>query len=117
MLLVEAHKCTQPEVPKVRAISQAPLSLPGSTYPSLSLMSTDTSLHLRALCGLYLTRQKYRSGEAAPGDVTLMEQAKGECQAPLAGRMPPIIRPPKNQLTQALPESLLDLGGNQCGHP
>lgn len=95
MLLVEAHKCTQPEVPKVRAISQAPLSLPGSTYPSLSLMSTDTSLHLRALCRLYLTRQEYRSGEAAPEDVTLLGQPKGVCQAPLAGRMPPIIRPPK----------------------
>jgi len=61
----------------VRAISQAPLSLPGSTYPSLSLMSTDTSLHLRALCRLYLTRQKYRSGEAAPEDVTLLGQPKG----------------------------------------
>jgi hypothetical protein len=26
---------------------------------------------------LYLTRQKYRSGEAAPGDVTLLGQPKG----------------------------------------
>jgi len=117
VLLVEAHKCTQPEVPKVRAISQAPLILPGSTYPSISLMSTDTSLHLRALCRLYLTRQKYRSGGAAPEDVTLLGQPKGECQAPLVGTDAPDHPPAENRLTRALPESILDLGGNQCGHP
>ena len=94
MLLVEAHKCTQPEVPKVRAISQAPLSLPGSTYPSLSLMSTDTSRHLLALCRLYLTRQKYRSGEIAQSSLS-WDNPKVIVRHLLSGRMPPIIRPPK----------------------
>ena len=62
VLLVEVHKCTQPQVPKVIAISQAHLSLSGSTYPSLYLVSSYTSyggwvaswchLHLIVIAGL-----------------------------------------------------------------
>ena len=77
----------------MRAISQAPLSLPGRTYLSLYLVSMYTSLHLRALCRLHLTRRDYRSGEVEPEDVTPLGQPKGVCQTPLSGRMPPIIRP------------------------
>jgi hypothetical protein len=76
----------------VRAISQALLSLPGCTYPSLYLVSSDTSLHLRALCRLHFTRRNYQLGEVDPEDVTLLGQPKGVCQTPLSGRMPPIIR-------------------------
>jgi hypothetical protein len=83
----------------VRAISQAHLSLPGSTHPSLYLVSADTSPHLLVLCRLYLTHQNYRSGEVAPEDVTLLGQPKGECQTPLPGRMPPIIRPRCNSVS------------------
>jgi hypothetical protein len=76
VLLVEAHKCTKPELPKVRAISQAHLSLPGSTYPDLNLVSSNTSLHPCALCRLHLTRRNYRSGEVDPEDVTLLGNLK-----------------------------------------